>query len=420
MPNGVSRTAFFLLLSILGVLKGMQGYSQDWGDCLNTYDMPFDVNDERYDYGWSSALYSSHDAGNARDITSISIRMTTKKNPDPDNGDFEWKFKDCYIWMRHTTKKYYSDANSSDYPVSDYSNWTKVWDNGTMSFYDEGKTYTFDLNGTGGQDEFVYNGDDNIEVLIEHRNTDGDDKYDDDYLGFARDEQNGTSSPDDLVGKYGHSDLDWADAKSNVNRDYYKLMISELYNGDGTTCEATPLPIELIEFSAQWAGDVVKLAWETASETNNDYFTIERKAAGESWESIAKVDGAGDSNSSLHYGITDENPLKERGYYRLKQTDFNGENSYSGTRTVAPQETPADPVQIRSVPAEEAVYIEAKKGWGDLEIRIRTMTGRVVVPQIMQRSDRHRKIRTDRLPKGIYVIRVRGNGRVLRDKFAVR
>lgn len=408
---------FFLSLwGPVGVNK-VQG--QDWGDCLNTYDMPFDVNDDAYDYGWTSVLYSNHDAGSARDITSLSIRMTTKKNLDPSNNDFEWNFEDCSIWMRHTTKAYYSDAKSSDYPVSDYNNWTKVWDNGTMSFYDEDKTYTFDLNGTGGQDQFAYNGDDHIEVLIEHRNTDGDDKYDDDYLGFARDEENGTSSPDDLVGKYGHSDQSWSDAKSNVNRDYYKLMIPELYNGDGTTCQATPLPIELVEFSARRIRDGVKLAWKTASETNNDYFTIERKAAGEAWEPIAKVDGAGDSNSALHYGITDEDPLKERGYYRLKQTDFNGEYSYSDTRTVAPQQPPGEPVRIRSVPSEEVVYIETKKGWGDAEIRIRDMTGRVLDPPV-QRSDRHSKIRTDRLPKGVYAIRVRENGWVVRDKFAVR
>lgn len=86
------------------------------------------------------------------------------------------------------------------------------------------------------------------------------------------------------------------------------------------------LPIELLHFDAQRTSDKsVTLHWSTASEENNDYFTVERSADGEQFESIGKVIGMGNSDDRINYEFIDENsPTHTTSYYRLKQTDHDG------------------------------------------------------------------------------------------------
>jgi hypothetical protein len=95
------------------------------------------------------------------------------------------------------------------------------------------------------------------------------------------------------------------------------------------------LPIELVDFSALLKDDrTVDLIWQTASEKDNDYFTIERSIDGENWVALKEIDGAGNSTNLLYYATTDV--LSEKGifYYRLKQTDIDGAFTYSAIRAV--------------------------------------------------------------------------------------
>jgi hypothetical protein len=97
---------------------------------------------------------------------------------------------------------------------------------------------------------------------------------------------------------------------------------------------SNPLPIELVSFSASLNKNKVELKWITSTEINNDYFTIERSANLENWEFVKELKGAGNSNTVLKYSTIDEEPLTGISYYRLKQTDFNGDFSYSDIVTV--------------------------------------------------------------------------------------
>jgi len=76
------------------------------------------------------------------------------------------------------------------------------------------------------------------------------------------------------------------------------------------------------------------LDWRTASEINNDYFTIERSVDGVNFEIIDIINGAGNSNNILHYETIDSNPLEGVSYYRLKQTDYDGQFEYSSIVSV--------------------------------------------------------------------------------------
>lgn len=98
----------------------------------------------------------------------------------------------------------------------------------------------------------------------------------------------------------------------------------------GSAWNTNPLPITLLSFTAKPEdGTRVKLDWVTASEENNDFFTIERSKDGITYEEVLTKPGAGNSNTTKYYTDYDNSPLPGLSYYRLKQTDFNGEFTYS-------------------------------------------------------------------------------------------
>jgi hypothetical protein len=101
------------------------------------------------------------------------------------------------------------------------------------------------------------------------------------------------------------------------------------FTADVTLIDAILLPIELVELNAQKGENYTQLTWITASEINNNYFSIERSLDGDTWEEIGTVKGAGNSNVYLTYGFTDSSPVLGDNYYRLRQFDFDGKNAYS-------------------------------------------------------------------------------------------
>lgn len=91
------------------------------------------------------------------------------------------------------------------------------------------------------------------------------------------------------------------------------------------------LPVILLSFTAQCHGKNIVLKWKTAAELNSSHFTIEKSLDGESWQIIGSVPGAGNSILQIDYALTDLAQNTETAYYRLKQTDINGNYSYKAT-----------------------------------------------------------------------------------------
>ncbi len=102
----------------------------------------------------------------------------------------------------------------------------------------------------------------------------------------------------------------------------------------GSSSINNPLPIELLSFQVNKCNTEVCLLWETATEINNDYFTIERSIDSQFFIPIQIVDGAGNSNTNMNYYTSDEKPISGVSYYRLKQTDFDGQSSYSRIKSI--------------------------------------------------------------------------------------
>ena len=94
------------------------------------------------------------------------------------------------------------------------------------------------------------------------------------------------------------------------------------------------LPVELVNFSARIVEKITEIRWSTSSETNNDYFVIERSADGHSFAEIGRVDGAGTVREPHAYTYLDRQPAPGLNYYRLRQVDVDGQFSLGPLRSV--------------------------------------------------------------------------------------
>jgi len=144
-----------------------------------------------------------------------------------------------------------------------------------------------------------------------------------------------------------------------------------------------PLPVELLEFMAASLDDVVEVDWATASETNNDYFTVERGIDAVNFEPLADILGAGNSVSRRGYDWVDKNPLVGISYYRLKQTDFDGSASYSNIDAVfrtASQE-------MKIYVAENSIeFLAENEGTESLSIIVRDASGKLIHQELWNKS----------------------------------
>lgn len=119
----------------------------------------------------------------------------------------------------------------------------------------------------------------------------------------------------------------------------------------------TPLPIELLSFSAKYDKNTkfVNINWSTATETDNHYFEIQRRGESGEYYSIITLNGAGTSLTQLDYQVTDESPTDGANYYRLVQYDYDGSSSES--HIIAVETSPLD-VNIYPIPAVSQLYVE--------------------------------------------------------------
>lgn len=133
---------------------------------------------------------------------------------------------------------------------------------------------------------------------------------------------------------------------------------------------STPLPIELVDFTADVQQDrSVRLKWQTASETNNDFFTIERSRDGTNWQQLYTIEGAGNSSLMLSYAAVDRFPFTGHSYYRLKQTDYDGQFSYSMIRVVQIEDFQSNELMAFPNPAsDEVTLILDPSEWKSLKI----------------------------------------------------
>lgn len=99
----------------------------------------------------------------------------------------------------------------------------------------------------------------------------------------------------------------------------------------GASLNCTPLPIELLTFTVENIDNENVINWVTVSERDNDYFTLEHSLDGSNWNILSKLDGGGTNNSGNMYEYIHEGYPRTINYYRLKQTDYNGDSEIFNT-----------------------------------------------------------------------------------------
>lgn len=99
--------------------------------------------------------------------------------------------------------------------------------------------------------------------------------------------------------------------------------------------DGSALPVTLVTFEAQRAEKEVQLTWKTSSETNSDFFEIQRSRDARNWHPLGRVQSAGESRVQTAYGYQDVAPADGDNYYRLKMVDSDGTFAFSQIRMVA-------------------------------------------------------------------------------------
>jgi hypothetical protein len=172
----------------------------------------------------------------------------------------------------------------------------------------------------------------------------------------------------------------------------------------GTTSSLNALPIELLSFNASYIQSEVVLDWVTASETDNDFFTIERSIDAQEWESIENIPGAGSSVNRIDYQTSDPNPHTGLSFYRLKQTDFDGSFSYSPIERVFVEDR--DEILIRPVPSTNQVALVAGTEVLPSQVVVYNANGQRTYPNIVNTSSRELELDFTGMARGVYQIKI--------------
>ncbi|QOJ28380.1 MAG: T9SS type A sorting domain-containing protein [Ignavibacteriales bacterium] len=198
----------------------------------------------------------------------------------------------------------------------------------------------------------------------------------------------------------------------------------------------SPLPVELVSFSARANGDDIILSWMTATEVDNYGFEIERifSESGEFdnpteiWESAGFVGGNGNCNSPRSYSFADKNMKTGFYQYRLKQIDTDGSYEYSSAVLVRFNNIPVRYSLDQNYPNPfnpETVIGFALPERSFISLEIFSVSGEkiAVIASGEYDAGRH-KIKADAsgLPSGIYmyVLRYGGNTLLSRKMAVVR
>ena len=193
-----------------------------------------------------------------------------------------------------------------------------------------------------------------------------------------------------------------------------------------TSSSNSPLPVELGDFKGAVNKGKVELTFTTYSETNNDYFTIDRSTDGIIWEHIATVDGSGNSNNLRQYATEDAHPVPGNALYRLSQTDFNGDNEILKSIVVRlDKQAPTKPVVYPNPANGTEINIEyTSAGSGQIVIELININGQKLFQQevtveegIMTSLQLHPKTKMN---PGKYLIRVIDGDSIFSEQLIVR
>lgn len=200
----------------------------------------------------------------------------------------------------------------------------------------------------------------------------------------------------------------------------YRFKVSAT-NGIGTGAESVAsslvvLPVELVSFTATPLSKTNKLTWVTATELNNKGFDIQRspqppKGAFDKWETLGFVKAEG---KAATYTFEDNAPLSIS-YYRLRQVDFDGKETFS--KVVSVSQTKGGSLSITPNPTSDKIQISVPNDASSdqtMGIRLYDLSGRQVLSQ--KSNGANTSLDLSNLAKGVYLLEVQAQKTIYREK----
>lgn len=190
-------------------------------------------------------------------------------------------------------------------------------------------------------------------------------------------------------------------------------------------CSA-PLPIELLSFDAKPQNDEVLVNWTSATEFNNQYYTILRSLDGVYFEPVGVVMGAGNSSQPIEYHFIDQNPLSGISYYKLQQTDFDGKSESFNIVTVNYKLDDNAWILYPNPTNGNELYIKFLGKTSSTEspvlVYIFDLAGKEIFNTILENYSKQESLlnTSNELSKGVYLVKVRFNDAVRFERLVVK
>lgn len=195
------------------------------------------------------------------------------------------------------------------------------------------------------------------------------------------------------------------DAQGNL---YFSESGSHVIRKISGLTNGTPLSIELTSFTGSLVSQSVLLLWSTSSETDNDYFQIERSIDNSNFDTIGKKQGALNSQSLLTYDWLDSNIENSIYYYRLRSVDINGYGELSETIQIR-TDFISSQGSVFPIPAGDALSVKPSFRAQELYWSVFDNLGNTVLNAYIIDPKEIFSIDISALPKGFYYLFMREN-----------
>ena len=165
--------------------------------------------------------------------------------------------------------------------------------------------------------------------------------------------------------------------------------------------------VEWLSFDGEVQAEGNFLQWATASETNNEYFAVERSLDGKNFEVITTVKAVGESVVPTSYNYLDRSAPAGTSYYRVTQFDFDGQNEATNVISLTRGEGSFDITNIRPVPAADYIEVSFTAiNNGTVELSVYDLTGRVMMQTTVEGTagTNNQVIDVSTYPGGIYMV----------------
>lgn len=186
--------------------------------------------------------------------------------------------------------------------------------------------------------------------------------------------------------------------------------VTTTMNADGT------LPVTWLSFAGKPAGEHVLLEWSTVNELNNGFFTIEKSNDGRNFQTLTNVPAHGEiKNSQYHYSFTDKLPFSY-GYYSISQTDNDGQKSYY--KTIGIRININESFKGLHYVQQDYIYVKASGAApGNGSMKLYSLNGKLMSSQLIMLTKDISTYKIDKpLPKGIYLLQLESQGKILYNK----